>query len=118
MQIASQLWVQTFLSTPDVNNPTDAGVLQANPDKAFDVWASKHQKVYSSEEERSTRLAVWLDNLAYIEMHNENTDDTDSHWVCYQHSAIMAMAILHHRAPSAFSQCVHIQSVITVARAA
>ena len=87
-------------------------MLQANPDEAFDAWAAKHQKVYSSEEERSTRLAVWLDNLAYIATHNENTEDTESHWVCYHHSTIMALAVLYHRRRSAFSQWLHIQSVI------
>ena len=56
--------------------------MQANPDEAFDAWAVRHQKLYFSEEERSTRRAVWLDNLADIEKHNENTEDTASYWVC------------------------------------
>jgi len=56
-------------------------VLQANPDKAFDEWAAKHGKAYS-DAERDSRLAVWLENLAYIESHNDNTK---SYWVRSNH---------------------------------
>lgn len=50
----------------------------ASPDKAFDEWIKTHERVYSSDAERTTRHAVWLDNLAYIESHNK---ETESHWL-------------------------------------
>lgn len=88
--------------------------MQANPDEAFDAWAAEHQKVYTSEEERSRRLAVWLDNLAYIETHNENTD---SHWVFCQLATIMAWAIptpLLYHCPARLTLGAHEDCVDTV----
>ncbi|BBN19709.1 cysteine proteinase RD21 [Marchantia polymorpha subsp. ruderalis] len=36
----------------------------------FSAWASKHQKSYNGESERSHRMQVFKDNLQYIDAHN------------------------------------------------
>ena len=53
-------------------------MLQESPEEAFEEWVALHSKVYASGEERAERLAVWVDNLAFIESYNTRTT---SHWV-------------------------------------
>jgi hypothetical protein len=69
--------------------------MQASPDKAFEEWIKTHERVYSSDAERTTRHQVWLDNLAYIESHNK---ETESHWVRY-HDGLPASYWNAHNLP-------------------
>ena len=43
-------------------------------DERWIPWKVSHGKEYVSEEEELVRYLVWVDNMRYIEIHNQNAD--------------------------------------------